>query len=116
MALEGNGVVREYPGGYEDWVKLRRAKPGAENSRSTQAPAKKETGGLSVQENRELEKLPEKIEKLENEQAKLYALLGDPAYYQKDRGEIAETQKQADSLARNLQELYARWEYLEGRK
>ncbi len=117
MVLEGNGVVSEYPGGYDDWVKLSQRKRSAqEKGRPTPAPAKKGTSGLSIQEKRELEKLPEKIQKLESEQEKLFAILGDPAYYQKERGEISQTQEQADSLARNIQELYARWEYLESQK
>ncbi|MFA6600486.1 MAG: ATP-binding cassette domain-containing protein [Candidatus Omnitrophota bacterium] len=118
IALEGDGVVREYPGGYDDWVMLSRAQ--REAGRKVLAPAgaapSKAAGGLSVQEKRELEKLPEKIQKLESEQEQLYAVLGDPAFYQKERGEIAQTQERSDTLARSIQELYARWEYLEGRK
>jgi len=117
MVFEGNGVVREYPGGYDDWLKLRRRQPSdQEKKRPAATPEKKKTGGLSVQERRELEKLPEKIQKLESEQEKLYAILGNPASYQKGGGSVAQTQEQADTLARNIQELYARWEDLESRK
>lgn len=121
LVLEGNGVVNEYPGGYDDWVKLSRSKRVAQEknqpSITIPAPVKKKGGsGLSSEEKRELKTLPEKIQKLESEQEKLYALLADPAYYQKGRGEISQTQEQADALARNIQQLYTRWEYLESQK
>jgi ATP-binding cassette subfamily F protein uup len=117
MVLEGGGVVREYAGGYDDWVQLsRRQRRAEEKERPVAIPAKKKAGGLSVTEKRELEKLPEKIQKLESEQEKLYAVLGDPTFYQKGSGAIAQTQEQADTLARNIQELYARWEFLESQK
>ncbi|MDD5670769.1 MAG: ATP-binding cassette domain-containing protein [Candidatus Omnitrophica bacterium] len=118
IVLEGNGLLSEYPGGYEDWVTLSRNKRDArEKDRPVPARAKKEkAGGLSATEKRELEKLPEKIQKLESEQEKLYAALSDPSAYQKGQGFIAQIQEQADALARNIQELYARWESLESRK
>jgi ATP-binding cassette subfamily F protein uup len=117
IALEGNGVVSEYPGGYEDWAKLSRTKCSVqEKNLQAQIPVKNRVSGLSTAERRELDKLPEKIQKLESEQEKLYAILSDPSYYQKDRGVIAETQTQADTLAQNIRDLYARWEHLESRK
>ncbi len=118
MALEGNGVIHEYPGGYDDWVKL------SQNRRASQvkvsapapAPAKKMLAGLTPQEKKELAKLPGEIQKLEAEQAKLYAEISDPALYQKDYGKAAQLQEQADALARSIQTLYARWESLESKK
>ena len=57
-----------------------------------------------------------KIEKLEAEQQKLYLLMGDPSFYQKDPGEVSKTSAQADALAQKLAVLYARWEELEAKK
>jgi ATP-binding cassette subfamily F protein uup len=118
IVLEGNGILNEYPGGYDDWVKMGRGKRiPRENDRPVPAPAKKnKPTGLSSSEKRELEKLPEKIQQLEAEQVKLYALLADPVSYRKEHGFIIQTQEEADSLARKIQELYARWENLESRK
>jgi len=130
IVMEGNGVVSEYAGGYDDYLIQSQAKrggslpvglqagvPGGKTPPKVSAPAKKPgIAGLSSEERRELAKLPEKIQKLEVTQEKIYALLGDPAYYQKDPGEISKTQQQADALAREIQQLYARWEYLEGLK
>ncbi len=124
IVLEGNGVVNEYPGGYEDWVKLSRLRKNAP-VKATPLPAatkaavpekKAAAKSLSASEKRELEKLPEKIQKLESEQEKLCAVLADPALYQKDRGKIAKAREQSELLARELRELYARWEHLESRK
>jgi ATP-binding cassette subfamily F protein uup len=118
IVLEGNGILNEYPGGYDDWVKMGRSKRiTRENDRTTPTPKKKETpAGLSASEKRELEKIPEKIQQIEAEQVKLYALLADPVSYRKGHVFMIQTQEAADSLARKIQELYARWEHLESRK
>lgn len=124
IVLEGNGVVNEYPGGYEDWVKLSRRKRGAQGQGQNPVrpaaplpvPVKKGGSTLSAPEKRELEKLPAQIQKLESEREKIFTVLADPAFYQKKGAEIAKTQEQSEALARNIQELYARWEDLENRK
>ena len=111
IVLEGNGVIGEYSGGYDDWFnrghkQIRAALPAS-------VPEKKSIpAGRSSLEKKELEKLPEKIQKLEAEQEKIYAVLADPSFYQKDPEEISQVQKQADTLAREIQQLYERWEAL----
>ena len=121
MVLEGGGMIYEYPGGYDDWLSQSRAKRGASGLREKiipgpSIPKKSTASGLSSQEKKELEGLPEKIQKLEADQEKIYSALADPAFYQKDPLEISDTQQKADVLARGIQDLYARWEQLEGRK
>ena len=68
---------------------------------------------LSFKEERELESLPVKIEKLEVEQEEIFALLADINFYQKDPKEITRVNERSESLAQELLESYQRWEYLE---
>ena len=76
LAFDGDGVVKEYAGGYAEWFAQR---PG-----SASAPEKKEKKGrakpagdappkLTYKETRELADLPKRIEELEAEQAELFA-------------------------------------------
>ena len=58
--------------------------------------------------------LPEKIQKLEAEQEKLYAAMADPASYQKNSKEMAQTKSRSEAIAEELVKLYHRWEHLEG--
>ncbi len=119
MALEGRGVVNEYPGGYDDWLKQsrhRRASAPQVSAPAAPPPPKKKLKGLTLPEQRELAKLPDKIQKLESEQAAVYAELSDPESYKKPPGELARLQEQADALARQIQQLYTQWENLEARK
>jgi len=123
IVLEGDGVVIEYPGGYDDWVSQRKiivpqAKPKVksvkENSLEEKLPREKSTKRkLSYKEERELETLPAKIEKLEIEQEKIYALLADISFYQRDPKEVVSTKARLESIEEELSRNYERWELLE---
>ncbi len=119
LALEGEGAVREYPGGYDDWLAQRPVPKVAAPVPAAPAPAPKtareKTGKLSFAEQQEAKGLPAKIEKVEAEQAALFKLMADPAFYQKSPGEISKASERLDQLARDLQSLYQRWEELEGK-
>lgn len=124
IVLEGAGEIYEYPGGYDDWLAQR--KPAAKTAVPETAkskiskPAASEAGPeeivkrrLSTKEEAELRRLPELIEKLEAEHAKLYELLADVSFYQKDPKDVAKTQAKADQVDQELLRAYKRWEYLE---
>lgn len=118
IVLEGEGEVHEYPGGYDDWLAQRPA-PDAQKSKpksekvpeDLQKPVK--TRKLSYKEQRELDSLPGEIQKLEEEQEKIYGLLGDLSFYQKGPEEVGRAQNRADEIDRELERLYQRWEFLE---
>lgn len=121
IVLEGQGEVCEYAGGYDDWLVQRAAKRSQFQTQTAAkkapAPEKKPVPGkLSPEEKNELAKIPGKIEKLESEQEKLFALMSDPSFYQKKPDDISKTTAQSDALAQELAKLYSRWEALEGRK
>lgn len=117
IVLECGGVVQEYPGGYDDWVRVSEDKKSRLKLKERATPAKQTTvGKMSQEEKRELAKLPGEIEKFEVEQGLLYQKMSDPAFYQNNSDEISQATAQADALAQQLSKLYARWEELEARK
>lgn len=122
MVMEGEGEIGEFPGGYDDWVSQRQVKvPGAKPKITAidekPKPVKPlNLKKLSFKEEKELEGLPAKIEKLELEQEEIFALLSDINFYQKDPKEIARVNARSEALAQELLEVYQRWEFLEASK
>ncbi len=119
LAMEGNGVVREYPGGYDDWLSQRVLKPEAVE---VQAPSKKQSptsekgqaaSKFPPELQRELTTLLKKIEKAEAEQEAFYKVMAEPGFYQKDPKEISQVKLQAEALSAGLAQMYDRWEHLE---
>jgi ATP-binding cassette subfamily F protein uup len=127
IAFEGDGVLREYVGGYSDWVRQRRA-PEVKASRDTktaQAPqksaplARQKSGGsakLSFKETRELASLPETIAALEREQTDITAALADPEVYRDEPGRVQALQQRYTAIETELMENLARWEALEAKQ
>ncbi|HSD96353.1 MAG TPA: ATP-binding cassette domain-containing protein [Sulfuricaulis sp.] len=122
LVFEGDGRIGEYVGGYTDWLRQRRnpAAPTTDAPRAkTPPPAsaveKRGTKSrkLSYKEQRELETLPEKIESLEAEQARLQSAVGAPAFYQQAATEITATLARLEAITKELETCYARWEALE---
>jgi ATP-binding cassette subfamily F protein uup len=88
-ALEGDGRVGEYPGGYSDYRRQRSVpaealKPAPAKARPQRAEAPKKPVKLSYKDQREWEGLPARIEALEKEQAGLEAKLADPGFFGRD--------------------------------
>ncbi len=122
LVFEGEGRVREYVGGYDDWLRQRPAavvpaaaerppRPAAQPTRS--ADTRSAPGKLSYKNQRELATLPAQIEALEAEQAELHAKMADPAFYQQAGGGIAAARERLTVLETELDVAYARWEALE---
>lgn len=123
IAFGENGEVREYSGGYDDYVRQRDAARQAEQPAPTPKPAKPKPqtndnrpAKLSYKENRELEALPEQIDTLEQEQAELHTAMADPAFYKQPSAEIAAATSRLETLTQELETLYARWEELSARE
>jgi ABC transport system ATP-binding/permease protein len=124
-AFEGEGRVREYVGGYEDWLRQRRHdltknlgrdKAATEKAVSEKAdgPGKQEKKKLSYKEQRELEALPARIAALEAEQARLQARLNDPDIFVKSAQEAATAVERLAAIDEEMLALLERWENLEG--
>jgi ABC transport system ATP-binding/permease protein len=126
LAAEGNGVWREYAGGYRDYLQQRppipigRAnaagpKPARHASRdrsASGAPVKTRTR-LSYREQRELAALPEEIESLEREQTELTARMSEPDYHRLGGERLRGDRKRLAELEELLLHKFARWESLE---
>ena len=123
IAFEGEGRVREYVGGYSEWLRQRPAPKDAVKPSSAKTPVQEASKSaaavpmarkkLSYKDQRELDALPAKLESLEAEIGALQAQANEPAFYQKP---VAETQKLLSELNEKQAELdsaYARWEELE---
>lgn len=120
IVMEGEGMISEYPGGYDDWLnqaKIHKPQAAAAKPKAVKeirAPEKDMTPRkLSFKEQRELDAMPAKIEKLEAEEKELYALCTDLNFYQKDPKDIAQTKARLEAVGEELRQAYERWEYLE---
>ncbi|MBT7307447.1 MAG: ATP-binding cassette domain-containing protein [Gammaproteobacteria bacterium] len=120
LVFEGDGVIREYVGGYNDWLRQRDASISApaqtsqERDTSPLASERPSTNKkLSYKERLELESLPQEIERLENEQQRLQQKLTDPTLYQQGGDEPSDTTEQLKRIENTLGKSYARWERLE---
>ncbi len=122
IAFEGNGVLREYAGGYEDWV-MQRAKPNTVVNQSASKPAVKvepvktasTKSKLSWKEQQELAALPVQIEATELEQERINACLADPNLYTQPQSEVKALQDKLADLNGELAEMLGRWEALEAK-
>jgi len=121
LAFEGEGVVNEYIGGYEDW--LRQSKVNSQKN-STPSPTQDKSAvadnkaekitkvKLSYKDQRELDQLPQKIEALESEQEVIQKTVSSPEFYKGEQTVIDKTLAQLVKIEKELELAYARWEQL----
>lgn len=91
IALEGDGMIGEYVGGYSDYVRQRPAQSHPANrprrrsaAQPTKPKPKSEPTKLSYKDQRALAELPEQIEALDDEIATIEQRLADPDLYRRD--------------------------------
>jgi ATP-binding cassette subfamily F protein uup len=120
LGLDGSGKVDIVAGGYEDWVRKRYEAvrtPAKAGAQTRGAPKKEDSGPLPSQGNKKLsykdqrdyDRLPGEIERLEAEVAADEAALHDPDLYTRDPDRFAEL---TEHIARNRAEIEAmelRW-------
>jgi ATP-binding cassette subfamily F protein uup len=87
--------------------------PGAASPARTEPTPTKSARRLSNGEKRELASLPETIQRLEGEQARLQVLTAQPEFFKNDPTEAAQALKRLTALAAELETAYARWASLE---
>ncbi len=117
FVLEGDGLVRQYPGGYADYEaqRPRRDAPAAAAPKAA-APAPRaggSAGKLTYNEQRELALLPERIDALEREQAQLREELSDPTLYRRDAARAQALTARLGALETELEAAVERWAALE---
>ena len=124
IAFEGEGVLQEYMGGYEDWVRARNLlKESAEKvtrprkkGSVVRAPKPISQPKLSKHEIDELEVLLGKIELLEQEQASITCKLSDSETYHDSPDKIVKLQIRLASIEKEIMNYLARWDELETKK
>jgi ABC transport system ATP-binding/permease protein len=122
-----DGNVREYVGGYDDWLRqrpdptlTRRAsevrippRSAGEVRPSSKTAADSQKRRLTFKERQELESLPANIERCEAEIDALHHQMAQPEFYQQPGPRIAEEQARLQLLETQLAAAYHRWEELE---
>ncbi len=113
IAVEGNGRVEHYVGGYSDYLRQRRppspkpmAKPPAKAAERPRLPP---TDRLAQKEQRELAALPAQIAELEAAKVKLEAELADPGLYARDRPAFEAATLRHAEIVKVLAQAEERW-------
>jgi ATP-binding cassette subfamily F protein uup len=115
LVFEGEGRVNEYVGGYSDWLHQRKVGGAAGQARAKAAarPAVTKARRLSYKDQRELEAMPDKIQRLEAEQLQLQTAIADPALFQGSTTRGSEALARLQALTTELENAYSRWDALE---
>jgi ABC transport system ATP-binding/permease protein len=117
-----DGGVREYVGGYDDWLRQRPApatkapepqRTASPRRESPSQPVPAAAKRRSYKEQRELDLLPATIEKLEREIASLHEEVAAPSFYKQPANEIATIQRRLKDCESQLAAAFQRWEELE---
>ncbi|HSW93057.1 MAG TPA: ATP-binding cassette domain-containing protein [Gammaproteobacteria bacterium] len=113
LVFEGNGVIQDYVGGYEDGLAQKKSNTDIKNTIEKKPAAEKSGQKLSYKEQKELEELPKRIDTLEAEQAALQAKTAQPDFYQQDEATVSEAMQRLKTLAEMLEKAYERWAVLD---
>ncbi|MDD7424863.1 MAG: ABC transporter ATP-binding protein [[Actinobacillus] rossii] len=129
--FEGNGVLNKYVGGFFDAkqqqtnvkatkaaeeIKQKKVEESAVEFKVISQPERKRIIKLSYKEQRELEQLPQLLEKLEEELTKLQETVSNPEFFQQPHDyTTAKLQELADK-EQELEMAFLRWEELEEKK
>jgi len=109
-----NGEVNEYIGGYDDWLRQRKApasKPAAKAAKQEKPKAVEKK--LSYKDQKELDELPKKMEQLEKDIQAANDAMAEPGFYQREPAETNAVQAQLQQLESELEHAFERWETLE---
>ncbi|GAA0785876.1 ATP-binding cassette ATPase Uup [Marinobacterium sediminicola] len=119
VVFEGKGQVREYVGGYQDWLRQRpvkkvsTAEQKAESKAAENKPVKKQNKKLSYKLQRELDQLPAQLEDAEQALEALQTVVASPDFYSGDHAKVADTLAKLHEQEQQLEQLMERWVELE---
>lgn len=122
IAFEGDGVLDEFGGGYDDWLRFseqkKADKPTEKKTTEKKTTNKKTTPNnpakkLSSNEKKELENLPQEIETLETEQAEINQQFTDANIYRSQPELVKTLQTRLAEIESLIEKKLARWEALE---
>lgn len=114
LIFDGQGGVREYAGGFDDWSQLSaEAAPAKPKKAPASKPKTDRPRRLTYKETEELKGLPAHIEALETQIGDLNTFLADPETYQNAGDQVADATSQLQTLQTDLESAYERWQELE---
>ena len=121
IAVEGDGVVAEYTGGYSDYIRQRppppsTASPPLKSIRPTGAeapPTAKTRRKLSYRQQRDLDQLPEHIEALTRAIAVLTEQVADPTLFRRDQAAFSRLSAELEARQVELAAAEESWLELE---
>ena len=124
IVFKGNGVLKEYIGGYQDYIDAQKreealqplAKIEVKNNPVNDKTKNRRNDKLSFNEQRELNAFPEEIAALENEQTQLTEKLSDPEIFKNDYKQAVAWQTRISEIEEILLQKLERWEALEARQ
>ena len=124
IVFEGQGRLKEYIGGYQDYIDAKSREEKIQTASAPKAvvtepekvkPKANRTVKLSYKEQRELDALPDEIAVLETEQAEINTQLSDPEIF-KDYEKAGALQSRTEEIEMLLLEKLERWEWLEAKQ
>jgi ATP-binding cassette subfamily F protein uup len=119
LVFEQDGHVRRHAGGYSDWLERHRALAVADApaeappSRGGETRVRAVQRKLSYKLQRELDALPDLIERLERKVLELRAVVNEPAFYQGPHLEVQRTLSALEEAEREVEAAVDRWAELE---
>jgi len=114
VVMDGDGVINQYAGGYDDYLIQKQDKLDAQKTKAVpkqKVKSKSASQKLSYKQQQELDKIPEKIEKLEIEIGEIQLQLSDPVFFQQD--ESQDVLIKLAQLEAKLEILYEKWSEFE---
>ncbi|HAW32703.1 MAG TPA: ABC transporter ATP-binding protein, partial [Planctomycetaceae bacterium] len=121
LVFEEGGEVKEYVGGYDDYLlQSQKDEQAANEKNESQVKAepqieKPKVVKLSFKEERELKEIPQNIEQLEQEQVELQEKMASPEFFKQSAEIIADATSRLSAIQQDLEHLLERWEELESR-
>ena len=123
IAIEGDGLVEEYPGGYSTYLDQRTRVPSivfAKRQDMKKEPPKKKMskkgGKLSYKDKRELDDLPGRMEIIQGQIVSLTSELSNSNLFQRDRKRYDIVSLELEKNVKDLELAEQRWLELEERK
>jgi len=120
IVFDDDGQVREYVGGYDDWVHQRQLDIQEVSNKPKSAPKAIKSSGkkssLTYQEQLDLTALPKQIETMELKQTELQDKISQPEFYQQAADKVTVVQDKLAQLTEELELAYDRWQQLEAKQ
>ncbi len=128
LVFEDDGAIREYVGGYSDWVQRGCKLATADNpSEAKTRPVPSERSGppprdpprprkLSYKLQLELDRLPDEVDSLEGELDVLRARAAEPGFYTQPYEQVQDVLERLAAKEQELERAFERWAELEGQR